>query len=523
MKLFNSTKPTLAPRGTVTLLEIAGSSTIKRMLLCSWLVGCMSVPVFSQGNFDDLPRLTPGKTGMQNGLYFEVVDLSNRFDTSKRVIVADLKGPGTITMLHFALPQKRKLNRDLLIKIYWDGEKDPSVDCPLVDFFCDPAGMVDEIASAWVAKHRGWNGYFPMPYRTSARIELVYDGPLKPGLALWNSMSAYSYVQYRTADKIPEDAGYFHACWRQEVLLLSNRQYEVLNAKGKGKFVGCNICIRRLGRPTYPDYPVDENEMFFIDGESSPSYEFMGLEDFFSFSWGFPSSRVNSLWVGYTDLPRGAAAYRFFNQDSISFAKSLRMTLGFGKLDEDWLIKDFGTPGNELEISSTAYWYQTEPHAPLPPMPPAAERAPASNAPKPEAAKQGVFLTFLCGYHRELVFAEPGYSAVVKSGKAQSDWKSPTIHSRYAEKTVEVELTVPKGVAGKVRMFVVDPDNYEGGRKQTVTIAGKPLGVIENFQQGRWLEQPLTAADIAEGKILIQATNARQGSDAVISVVEWVQ
>jgi hypothetical protein len=68
---------------------------------------------------------------------------------------------------------------------------------------------------------------------------------------------------------------------------------------------------------------------------------------------------------------------------------------------------------------------------------------------------------------------------------------------------------------------VVDPDNFEGGRKQTVTVAGKSLGLVENFQKGRWLEQPISSDESAEGKILIQASNARQGSNAVISIIEW--
>ena len=76
-------------------------------------------------------------------------------------------------MIHFALPMAMKLNRDVLLKIYWDGEKDPSVDCPLVDFFCDPAGTQDDICTALVNKRRGWNAYFPMPFRKSARVELV--------------------------------------------------------------------------------------------------------------------------------------------------------------------------------------------------------------------------------------------------------------------------------------------------------------------------------------------------------------
>ena len=159
---------------------------------------------------EELPRLTPGKTAAQNALWIEN-PLSARFNSSKRVVVADIKRPATITMIHFAMPAVLKLNRDLLLKMYWDGEPSPSVDCPLVDFFCDPAGLREQVNTALVNKRRGFNAYFPMPFRKSARIELVYDGPVEPGEELWRMMPCYSYVMYRAAERIASDAGYFHA------------------------------------------------------------------------------------------------------------------------------------------------------------------------------------------------------------------------------------------------------------------------------------------------------------------------
>jgi hypothetical protein len=110
---------------------------------------------------------------------------------------------------------------------------------------------------------------------------------------------------------------------------------------------------------------------------------------------------------------------------------------------------------------------------------------------------------------------------VARSGYAWDGWDLPVYHCRAADQELQIELTIPKGAQGAVRLYVVDPDNFEGGRKQTVTVAGKSLGLVENFQKGRWLEQPISSDESAEGKILIQASNARQGSNAVISIIEW--
>ncbi len=284
-------------------------------------------PVIAQpSTFDDLPRLIPGRTAAENALWIET-PLSARFNSSKQVVVANLKGPAIITMIHFAMPQVLKLNRDVLVKVYWDGETSPSVECPLVDFFCDPAGLRDQVNTALVNKRRGFNCYFQMPFRQSAKIELVYDGPVEPGEELWKIMPCYSYVMYRRVDKLPEDVGYFHAHWKQEALLLGQQDYVALQAKGRGKFVGWNVTIRRPGRS---GYPVDENEKFYIDGEKTPSVEFQGLEDSFGFSWGFPETESMFPLTGYFPFMKGAFGYRFFINDAISFEKSLRVAIGFG-------------------------------------------------------------------------------------------------------------------------------------------------------------------------------------------------
>ena len=496
-----------------------------RVLAAVWAVTPANTMPFGM---DNLPRLLPGRTAAENALWIEN-PLSARFHSARRVVVADIKGPATITMIHFAMPQALKLNRDLLLKMYWDGEASPSVDCPLVDFFCDPAGVRETVNTALVNKRRGFNAYFPMPFRQSARIELVYDGPVEPGDELWKIMPCYSYVMYRTLDEMPEDVGYFHAHWRQEALLLGRRDYVALEAKGKGKFVGWNVTVRRPGRS---GYPVDENEKFYIDGEKVPSIEFQGLEDSFGFSWGFPGTESLFPLTGYFPFLKGAFGYRFFVNDAISFDRSLRVTIGFGEHENPVFREEFGKRGSSLQLSSVVYWYQMEPHASLPSMPPAAQRAPAPEVPfwpdkeelpSVEALKtRGVRLLMLCGRpEQEVIYAEPGFAAEAKSGYSWDGWSLPVYHCRADDRELRIELTVPKGAKGTVRLYVVDPDNFQGGRKQTVTVAGKSLGVIENFQQGRWLERPVSSSESADGKILIQARNARQGSNAVISIIEW--
>jgi hypothetical protein len=279
---------------------------------------------------------------------------------------------------------------------------------------------------------------------------------------------------------------------------------------------------------------VDENEKFFIDGEKAASIEFQGLEDSFGFSWGFPESQSMFPLTGYFPFLKGAAAYRFFIQDAISFEKSLRVAIGFGVNEDPMFRREFSKPGSTLQLSTTVYWYQVEPHAPFAAMPAAAERAPAPDDPfwpdkeklpsADELRSRGVKLEVLCGRPgKEVIFAETGYGATVTSGYAWNGWTPPIYYARAGNEETAVELTVPKGETGVVRVYVIDPDTFEGGRKQKVVVAGDDLGTLGNFQEGKWLEHPVSADQTADGKVLVRAVNARKGSNAVISMIEWVQ
>src|SRR5512137_1903276 len=147
------------------------------MIIRTFVIGMLFCAGAFAADFTQLSQLTPGRVRAENGLWIETPP-ERRFNDNKTVVVADIKGPGVITMIHFALPQltvadpKYMMNRDTLIQMWWDGEAEPSVNVPFVDFFCDPMGRRDRIDSALVNKKRGWNAYFPMPFRKSARIAL---------------------------------------------------------------------------------------------------------------------------------------------------------------------------------------------------------------------------------------------------------------------------------------------------------------------------------------------------------------
>ena len=509
--------------------------------MCTLLPSLLIAPLLaeeakSQGMFPDLPRLSAGSTACENALWIET-PLHRQFMQSKRVVVADLQGPGIITMIHFALPERMaaqpktyRLGRELILQMFWDDEESPSVQCPLVDFFCDPAGERDRLETALVNKKRGWNAYFTMPFRKSARVELRYDGPVEPGKELWSLMPCYSYVLAQKMDSLPDDFGYFHAFWRQELVNLGKQDYIALATKGRGKFIGWNVTVRLPGRP---GYPVDENEKFYIDEESEPSIEFQGIEDSFGFSWGFPPEENTFLLTGWFPFHNeGAAAYRFFLHDAIAFQKSLVVSIGFGKNEHPMFREQFSRPGNELEISSTVYWYQTEPHEALPPLPPVDKRSPTEVNWKDreelpdlqDLERRGVKLHLRCGRpEKELIFAQEGYSAKVIRGFAYTGWPFPIFHTRADEQEVQIILTVPAKRRGILRLYVIDPDHFQGGRHQEILVNDKSFGEVQGFDRGKWLDLPLDESFTQTGEISVRIKNLNPQSNAVVSIVEWAE
>ncbi len=355
-------------------------------------IGLFTRSLWAQSGPSDPADLTSGPTTAINALWIEN-PLDVQFRSTNRIVVASIQGPAEITMIHFAFARAqlgqdsnkplsqqigngKPLGRDAVLRIYWDGETNPSVECPLVDFFCDPAGAEQAINNAMITVSRGFNAWFPMPFRKSARVELDYEGTMPPGPRLQQMMPCYSYVCYRTLRKFPKKTGYFHASWRQETLLLGTREYDALDATGRGRFIGWNVTVHSLYRD---DYPVDENEKFYIDGETNASVEFQGLEDSFGFSWGFPTNSSFFPLTGYFPFMNGAAAYRFFLSDSVHFEKSLKIRIGFGAKENGWR-RNYSKPIKAVQISSTVYWYQTEPHTPLPPLPAVDERMPVAKS-----------------------------------------------------------------------------------------------------------------------------------------------
>jgi len=297
----------------------------------------------------------------------------------ENVVLADVKGAGCITHIWVTIGCRGELLhlRKILLRMFWDGEENPSVEVPIGDFFGLGHGASKNFASLLLARNprdgKGMNCYFPMPFSEGARIEVLNECEVAID-------ALYYYIDYEEYDMLEENLGRFHAQWRMEKPckaveppdglegknLTGKENYVILEAEGKGHYIGCVLNIENISGGWYGE----GDDMIFIDGEKwPPSLHGTGTEDYFCGAW----SPDQEYWGPYTGLPLvgtpnylgRTSMYRFHIVDPIRFQKSIRVTIEHGHAND-----------RSDDLSSVAYWYQTEPHKPFPKMPPAEQRLP---------------------------------------------------------------------------------------------------------------------------------------------------
>jgi hypothetical protein len=302
------------------------------------------------------------------------------------VTLADIKGAGLIRHIWFTINSPSPFHlRELVLRMYWDGETDPSVEVPIGDFFGTgfeyedlPGGHRGQKYQSWMSlpitvQDRALNCYFEMPFASGARITLTNDG----GEDVSNLYFHVDYQQVGDGRRVA-GKGRFHAQWKHETTraipesesggrnLDGKNNYVFMDAKGKGQYVGTILNVFGLSTGWWGE----GDDMFFVDGETGhATINGTGMEDYFNNAWMF-QKEFNYPYIGYSqqgnrDWTGSHTMYRFHIEDPIYFQNSLRATIEHGHAND-----------REDDYTSVAFWYQTEPHQKLFPLPPINERLP---------------------------------------------------------------------------------------------------------------------------------------------------
>ena len=310
-----------------------------------------------------VPKPTPLDSSKKANKHIKGSDYINAKST---FVVAGLEGPAVIRRIQVSYKGEEKVlsNRGVILKIYWDNEKSPSVEVPLGDFFGVGFGENNDfISQAWVQKNGKKQIFFPMPFKKSARVELVNLNNKKLGRFSWR-------IDYQSGAIFPEDIEYFHACFRISRPVPLNSVHTAIETQGRGKLVGLVWNCHWINKGMY----AEGTQNFWIDGEHVKA---TGSEDYFGQAWGFTKGQFHP-YMGNSFGPEKSygdeagewfrlTANRAFLLDPINFQESLKLSLTCYGVDVGHRTDDYST---------TCFWYQSEPHTEFYPLPPAEDLYP---------------------------------------------------------------------------------------------------------------------------------------------------
>ena len=299
-------------------------------------------------------------------------------------VLAEIEGPGCITHIWMTQPNHY---RECLLRFTWDRAHQPSVVVPLGDFFGLGHGLVNSYQSLFFSASTRWNNrfnvgcalncYLPMPFRTSARVELVNQSD-EPHLQ-------YFYVDHERWESTPDDLGYLHAefrrqnpfgGWGHEIRVntpeadIANKgrtawdnNYVILEARGRGHYIGCNLSVTNFQGTWWGE----GDDMIWVDGYKwPPDLHGTGSEDYLGQAWGMQPNAFlrNGTSIFERDTRGYQTSYVFHVENPVRFEREIKATIEHGH-------------GNHLcnEMSSVAYWYAAGPGR-VARVPPVKKRAP---------------------------------------------------------------------------------------------------------------------------------------------------
>ncbi len=318
-----------------------------------------------------------------------------RIEGGETRVLAEIDGPGCIKHIWMAIvrtPSDDYLRR-IVLRMYWDGRGEPSVECPVGDFF----GLGHALRRNFVSlplqmsprEGRGFNSWWPMPFKKKAIVEVTNEGT--------EAYGHYFYVDYELYPNVQplKGSSYFHVQWHREsdtkgwmceeglsreqaggdprlLNVTGKDNYVILDAKGNGIYCGAHLDIDCF-RPNPNDWYGEGDDMIFIDRERwPPSLHGTGTEDWYNCAC-CPREEYNSPYHGII-LYRGGedqrwkgkqSVYRYNIEDPIRFRRSILVTVEHGHANN-----------LSLDYSSTAYYYLTNPARGGPALPPVEQRLP---------------------------------------------------------------------------------------------------------------------------------------------------
>ncbi len=279
---------------------------------------------------------------------------SKKIQPGETVQLCDIEGPGTVRHIWITCDNDPVPQRSYVIRVWWDGQEHPSIECPVGDFFGAAHGKVMPYMSAAhsVGPKAGLNIWLPMPFTKRMKMTFTNEGTASTPL--------FYQIDYTLGDRHASDVGRLHVLFRRENPTTEKRDFELLpKREQKGRFIGSVIGIRNL----HPQQWWGEGEVkVYMDGDKEfPTICGTGAEDYVGLSWGI---QQHAFYYNGCSLNQNnfVTMYRWHLPDPIAWKKEARITIqqiaykgGLAETSDDW--------------SCATFWYEPVPSAKLPAMP----------------------------------------------------------------------------------------------------------------------------------------------------------
>lgn len=295
-----------------------------------------SAAAFAQ--FGDLAHIGKGHFNSQVE-YHEI-----RIPKGGEAVLADLAGPGKITYFYITDNSRGKFYRGLVLKVYWDGETEPSIDVPLSDFFGALESETIDFQSAMMQiNHYCYMSYLPMPFSRRARFVLANDGDEE-----YRRSVAYG-IDFEQGQEFANEHSRLHSAWARSNPT-RNGMHTILEARGRGHYVGNFLQVNTL----YNGWWGEGDTIFHVDGAVITHTP--GTEDEYGACWGF-EHLFSYLYSGYIEMRDGKnRMYRWYVANPVRFQSSLTVEIQNQHMENHKQV-----PASD-DYTSVAFWYQQEPH-----------------------------------------------------------------------------------------------------------------------------------------------------------------
>jgi hypothetical protein len=340
-------------------------------MLALGLLAAVAAPAQAQSDagLGGLTRVQPARS---KAVTSSAADFNSNLDRityihpGETVVLADIAGPAIINHIWLtfndAAPNWLEAGGsarpdEVVLRMYWDGAEQPAVESPLGDFFAAGFGLRREVKSVPIQVPGGdaYNSFWQMPFFRRGRVTVTNESAK-------NVRSFYYQIDYTSVDALPDSTPYFCAQYRQEFPEQAGRDYLVLDAEGHGHYVGTVMSLQSRS----PYWPGEGDARIYVDGDTRPTIQGTGTEDYFLAAWGleehlFPYSGAPYVSDDPSSLGVRMTMYRWHVADPIRFTKSLRFEFehtGWISADESETHQVNGHVEREDDIATVAFWYQ---------------------------------------------------------------------------------------------------------------------------------------------------------------------